>query len=221
MTATEQKAREDILKMMESNKAIFIVGCGDCATVCQTGGEVEIEEMKAFLEESGKTVTGSVMPDSSCQVLDLKRLLKQEKEAVAAADAVLVLSCGAGVQAAAENCPDKAVYPGCNSLFIANTTRLGNLHEWCSTCGECIIAEYGGICPVTRCPKGQVNGPCGGTDSGKCEVDSEQDCVWTLIYKRFEKVPGKDNVEGKFFGAKNFQKAKSPGKRIFEPRRGG
>jgi hypothetical protein len=220
MTATEQKAREDILKMMENDKAIFIVGCGDCATLCQTGGEHEIAEMKAFLEESGKTVTGSVIPDSSCQVLDLKRLLRGQKEAVSAADALLVLSCGAGVQAATENCPDKPVYPGLNSLFIANTTRLGNLHEWCSTCGECIIDEYGGICPVTRCPKGQVNGPCGGTNAGKCEVDNEQDCVWTLIYQRLEKIPGKENVEAKIFGAKNFQKAKSPGKRIFEPRRG-
>ena len=220
MTATEQKSREDMLKMMEHDQAIFIVGCGDCATLCQTGGEHEIAEMKTFLEESGKTVTGSAIPDSSCQVLDLGRLLRQEKEALAAADAVLVLSCGAGVQAATECVKDKPVYPGLNSLFVANTTRLGTLHEWCSTCGECVIAEYGGICPITRCPKGQVNGPCGGTNNGKCEVDSEQDCVWTLIYQRFEKVPGKDNVEGKIFGAKNFQKAKNPGKRIFEPRRG-
>jgi hypothetical protein len=220
MTATEQKAREDILRMMENDKAIFIVGCGDCATVCQTGGEHEVAEMKAFLEENGKTVTGSAIPDSACQVLDLGRLLRGEKDAVGAADALLVLSCGAGVQAAAENAKDKPVYPGLNSLFIANTTRLGNLHEWCSTCGECVIDEYGGICPVTRCPKGQVNGPCGGTSAGKCEVDSEQDCVWTLIYQRLEKVPGKENLEQKIFGAKNFQKGKSPGKRIFEPRRG-
>ncbi|MHB8996391.1 MAG: methylenetetrahydrofolate reductase C-terminal domain-containing protein [Armatimonadota bacterium] len=221
MTATEQKAREDILKMMENDNTIFIVGCGDCATVCQTGGEHEIAEMKAFLEENGKTVSGSVVPDSTCHVLDLGRLLRGQKEAVASADALLVLACGAGVQAAAEVAKSQSVYPGLNTLFIANTTRLGNLHEWCSSCGECVIDEYGGICPVTRCPKGQVNGPCGGTSDGKCEVDSEQDCVWTLIYQRLEKVPGKESLEQKIFGAKNFQKGKSPGRRIFEPRRGG
>lgn len=219
MTATEQKTREEILKMLENDTAIFIVGCGDCATVCQTGGEVEVEEMKAFLEENGKQVTGSVVPDTTCQVLDLARLLRAQKEAVSAADAILVLSCGAGVQSASATV-DKPVYAGCNSLFIANTQRLGNLHEWCSTCGECVVSDYGGVCPITRCPKGQVNGPCGGTDQGKCEVDPEQDCAWTLIYQRFDKVPGKEQVESTYFAPKNFQKAKHPGKRIFEPRRG-
>ncbi|MEN6544830.1 MAG: methylenetetrahydrofolate reductase C-terminal domain-containing protein [Armatimonadia bacterium] len=220
MTTTEQKAREEILATIGDDQKVFIVGCGDCATLCQTGGETEVEEMTAFLQESGKTVTGSVIPDSTCQVLDLGRLLRQNKEAVQQADAVLVLACGAGVQSATANLADKTVYSGCDSLFIGNTQRMGNLHEWCSTCGDCVINEYGGICPVTRCPKGQVNGPCGGTDQGKCEVDSEQDCVWTLIYQRLEKVPGKEKVESTFFGPKNFQKSKHPGKRIFEPRRG-
>jgi len=218
MTATEQKAREEILKMLENDETIFIVGCGDCATLCQTGGEVEVEEMKQFLEESGKKVSGTVVPDSACQVLDVARLLRQQKEAVAAADSVLVLSCGAGVQSVVESQKDKAVHPGCNSLFIANTKRLGQLHEWCSTCGECVID---GVCPITRCPKGQINGPCGGTDQGKCEVDPEQDCVWTLIYQRFETVPGKEKVAETVYGAKNFDKARHPRRRVFEPRRGG
>lgn len=221
MTATEQKTRDQILEMVKNDNAIFIVGCGDCATLCQTGGEVEVAEMTKFLQENGKTVTGSVIPDSSCQVLDLGRLLRQNKEAVKAADALLVLACGAGVQSAVENVKDKPVYPGCDSIFVADTLRLGNLHEWCSTCGDCVIADYGGICPVTRCPKGQLNGPCGGTDKGKCEVDPEQDCAWTLIYKRFETVPGKEKIASTFMGGKNFLKTKRPGKRIFEPRRGG
>jgi hypothetical protein len=221
MTATEQKAREEILKMLQNDQKVFIVGCGDCATVCQTGGEVEVGEMKEFLEASGKEVTGSLIPDSACQVLDVSRLLRQNKEAVANADGVLVLCCGAGVQSLVENLKDKPVHPGCNSLFIANTKRLGQLHEWCSTCGECVIDEYGGVCPITRCPKGQVNGPCGGTDQGKCEVDSEQECVWTLIYQRFETVPGKEKVEETVYGAKNFLASRHPGRRVFEPRRGG
>ncbi|NPV45679.1 MAG: 5,10-methylenetetrahydrofolate reductase [Armatimonadetes bacterium] len=221
MTATEQKTREEILKMLENDETIFIVGCGDCATICQTGGEVEVAEMKQFLEESGKKVSGTLIPESACQVLDVARLLRQQKEEVAAADSILVLSCGAGVQSVVENLKDKPVHPGCNSLFIANTKRLGQLHEWCSTCGECVIDEYGGVCPITRCPKGQVNGPCGGTDQGKCEVDPEQDCVWTLIYQRLEHVPGKEKVETTLYGAKNFDAGRHPRKRVFEPRRGG
>lgn len=221
MTATEQKAREEILRMLENDQSVLIVGCGDCATVCQTGGEVECAEMKAFLEAQGKQVTGIIVPDSACQVLDMGRLLRQNKEAVEGADGVLVLCCGAGVQSLVENLKTKKVHPGCNTLFVANTKRLGNLHEWCSTCGECVVDEYGGICPITRCPKGQVNGPCGGTDNGKCEVDPEADCVWTLIYQRFDNVPGKEKVEETIYDAKNFHASRHPRKRVFEPRRGG
>jgi len=220
MTATEQKAREEILRMLQDDQKVFLVGCGDCATLCQTGGETEIGEMKAFLEEQGKEVTGSLVPDSACQVLDVARLLRQQKEAVATADGVLVLCCGAGVQSIVDNLKDKRVHPGCNSLFVADTKRLGQLHEWCSTCGDCVIDDYGGVCPITRCPKGQVNGPCGGTDGGKCEVDSEQECVWTLIYQRFEAVPGKERVEATIFGAKDFSASRHPRRRVFEPRRG-
>lgn len=219
MTATEQKAREEILSLLQDYNKVFLIGCGDCATVCQTGGEHEVAEMTVFLEENGKSVVGNLMPESGCQVLDLKRLLRGAKEAVEEAEAFLIMSCGAGVQAATVNL-DKPVLPANNTLFLANTQRLGNLHEWCSSCGECVIGEYGGICPVTRCPKGQLNGPCGGTADGKCEVDPEQDCVWTLIYQRFEKVPGREKVESRIFDAKNNQTSRHPRRRIFEPRRG-
>jgi hypothetical protein len=220
MTATEQKTREEILKMVEADQKVFLVGCGDCATLCQTGGEFEVQEMKDFLEASGKEVTGWLVPDSACQVLDVARLIRQQKAEVEAADSVMVLCCGAGVQSVVATLEGKPVYPGCNTLFLADTQRKGQLHEWCSTCGECVIAEYGGICPITRCPKGQVNGPCGGTDKGKCEVDAEQDCVWTLIYQRFDKVPGKEKMEGTIFDAKNFHASRHPRRRVFEPRRG-
>ena len=219
MTATEQKTFEQILNMLEGEDKVFIVGCGDCATLCQTGGEAEIAEMTGKLTEAGKTVTGSVIPDSTCQVLDSARLLRKSKEALAEADSVLVLCCGAGAQAIAES-TDKRTHPGCNSLFLADTLRLGNLHEWCSCCSECVIDEYGSVCPITRCPKGQVNGPCGGSDEGKCEVDSEQECVWTIIVGRLEKVGDKANIGEKMAPLKNYQVNKHPGKRVFEPRRG-
>ena len=179
-----------------------------------------MDEISQWLAEQGKTITGSVVPDVGCHVLDIKRLLRQEKEAVEAADAILVLSCGAGVQAATATA-GRPVLPGCNTLFLGNTERKGHLYEWCSACGECVIQDYGGICPITRCPKGQVNGPCGGTDQGKCEVDPEHECVWTQIYSRFDAIPGREKVEDTLFAAKNFQLARKGRRRVFDVRRGG
>jgi hypothetical protein len=219
MTATEQKAFEEIIKMLEGEEKVFLVGCGDCATLCQTGGEAEVAEMTQKLQEAGKTVTGSVIPDSTCQVLDSARMMRKHKAELEAADSVLVLCCGAGAQAVAEN-SGKRTHPGCNSLFLADTVRLGNLFEWCSCCSDCVIDDYGGVCPITRCPKGQVNGPCGGSDEGKCEVDSEQECVWSVIVARFDKVGDKVGIGEKMAPLKNYQVNKHPGKRVFEPRRG-
>jgi hypothetical protein len=220
MTGTEKKVFEDILAALEPHKSVFLVGCGDCATVLQTGGEFEVNEMTEALEEAGKKVTGSVVPDASCHILDVKRLLRQNKEAVAEAEAFLVLACGAGVQAVAE-ASDKPVYPALDTTGQVDQFRLGQYFEWCSSCGECIVGEYGGVCPITRCPKGQVNGPCGGADQGKCEVDSENECVWTVIYERMEKMGGvPEKMEKETHEARDYQKSTRPRKMSFEPRRG-
>ncbi len=220
MIATQAKDFDELLETLAAAESIYIVGCGDCATVLQTGGEYEVEEMKGKLEEAGKTVTGTIVPDVTCQVLDIKRLLRGEKEAIEAADALLVMACGAGLQAVAEIVEDKLVYAALDTTFAADKFRGGEFYEWCSLCGECIADQYGGICPVTRCPKGQLNGPCGGSDKGKCEVDPDKDCVWALIYERLEKVGDKAEIEARIAEPKDYEKSTTPREYVFEPRRG-
>jgi len=223
MIASSKKPFEEILAMLGEAKSVFIVGCGDCATQCQTGGEVEVAELKEQLEGAGKTVTGTTVPDVACNVLDTARVLRKQKDEVAAADAIVVLSCGTGVQSVADSQEDKPVYPGLNSLFSAITRRKGQIYERCVCCGECVVGDYAGICPVARCPKGQLHGPCGGYDDGKCEVDREQDCVWALILERAEKTGQTYAVMGTLGGqpAKNYEVSKHPKELVFEPRKGG
>ncbi len=220
MIISEGKPFEEVLEMLADHDSVFVVGCGECATECQTGGEYEVNEMSKRLTEAGKTVTGSVVPDVTCQVLDVGRLLRKSKEAVGAADAMLVLACGGGAQAVAAS-TDKPVVSGVNTLFLGDTLRHGQFYEWCSACGNCIVDQFGGICPVTRCPKGQVNGPCGGTtDDGKCEVDPENDCVWVLIWEHLDKIGAdKQRVAAAMHVPRDYSIYQQPASRIFEPRR--
>ena len=223
MIASSKKTMDEILSLLDGYNSIFVIGCGDCATQCETGGEVEVEEMTQALTEAGKTITGSMLPDVACNVPDNARLLRKNKDAVAAADAVLVLSCGTGVQATADNLEGKPVFAGLNSLFSAITGRKGQIYERCVCCGDCVVGEYAGICPLARCPKGQLHGPCGGYDDGKCEVDRNQPCVWTLIFERAEKTGQLEALKAKvgMKGPKDYEVSKHPKEVVFEPRRGG
>ena len=193
MIIAKKKPIEEIIASLTGDKSVFIVGCGECATVTETGGEKEVAEMKAALEAAGKKVVGVDMVAAGCQELDLKRILRAHKEAAEETDAFLVLSCGAGTQAVREG-TDKHVVPGTDSLFLGNIKRSGNYEEKCSLCGKCVLDDYGAICPVTRCAKGLLNGPCGGTNHGKCEVDPDKDCAWVLIYDQLKKEGRADKL---------------------------
>ncbi len=223
MIASKKKPIEEILGYLQDAQSVFIIGCGDCATQCETGGETEVAEMKQALEAAGKTVTGTAVPDVTCNILDTARLLRKQKEAVAAAEAILVLSCGTGVQSVAESQESKPVYPGVDSLFSAVTARKGQIYERCVCCSDCVVGDYAGICPMARCPKGQLHGPCGGYDDGKCEVDRNQSCVWTLILERAEKTGQLEGVLEHMgaAGVKDYQANKHPAELVFEPRRAG
>jgi ferredoxin len=189
----KKKPIQEIIDSLEGDETVFIVGCGECATVTQTGGEKEVAEMKAALEGAGKKVLGVDMVAAGCQELDLKRILRQHKEEAAETDAFVVLSCGAGTQSVREG-TDKHVVPGTDSLFLGNIQRAGNYEEKCSLCGKCVLDEYGAICPVTRCAKGLLHGPCGGTNHGKCEVDPDKDCAWVLIHQQLKKEGREDKL---------------------------
>ena len=187
MIITKEKDKNEILKYLESENKIFIFGCGECATVCKTGGEKEVNQMKKFLATNGKVVTGFVIPDAPCVASQVRTALGKNKKAVGESDALIMMACGLGAQCLKENLREpKPVHVICDTLFMGEVDKDGNFLERCSACGECILELTGGICPVTRCPKGLMNGPCGGVDKGKCEVDKEIDCVWALIYNELK-----------------------------------
>lgn len=185
MIITVAKPFEQLLKDLAPYRRVFVVGCAACATKCQTGSEEAVAKMIGELEKAGKEIAGSCILDTPCDMRVAKRDIGRSKEA-AAADALLILACGAGVQAV-EKVIDRPLVPGLDPVFTGTTERIGVYHELCSICGECIAGRTGGICPVTRCAKGLVNGPCGGTVNGKCETDLNRDCVWALIFEKMRK----------------------------------
>lgn len=207
MHATIQKPLEEILRYLDGEEKVFIVGCGNCAAKCRSGGEAQVEEMKARLEEEGKAVTGRVTPPSTCKLSDVKRLLTGEHgEAVGEADSLLVLACGQGVHTVLDaTSSEKMVHPGCDTIFGGETVSEDFITEFCSLCGDCLIEYTGGLCPLTLCPKGLLNGPCGGAIDGKCEVDRERDCGWELIYERLKAI-GRLDLMYKYHEPKDYSK---------------
>ncbi|MFH1577890.1 MAG: methylenetetrahydrofolate reductase C-terminal domain-containing protein [Candidatus Omnitrophota bacterium] len=214
MIITEQKPIQEILDSLKGYKKIFLVGCGECSTVCKTGGEIEIEQMKKILEGNSKVITGSVIPSAPCIASQVKTALAKNMKALRESEAILLLSCGLGVQSVKDN--DRlglVVMPGCNTQFIGVVDGKGNLHEKCSACGECVLGVTAGICPITICAKGLLNGPCGGMDKGKCEVDKDKDCAWVLIYKELDKKKQLDQLQ-KIRAPRDFKKVPRPQKKI-------
>lgn len=185
MIVSTQKPLDQILPALAGGSRVFIIGCAKCATVCKTGGEEEVFRMQEELTAAGKEVTGTIIIDETCHMLRTGRDLRSRKEQVDEADFLLVLSCGAGIQSVAE-ASEKKVVAGSDSKFLGNIRRFGQFEQRCSLCGDCRLNDTGGICPVTVCPKGMLNGPCGGMEAGNCEVDNTNRCVWVTIYERLE-----------------------------------
>jgi len=210
MIITEQKKLEKILENLKEAKSVYVIGCGRCATSCETGGEKQVKEMAAKLKKKGKNVTGSKVIEAPCDDRLVVKDLKSEKKALDSSDALLVMSCGAGVQTVAELI-DNSVYPALESLFLGRTKRLGKFYEMCAMCGECVLEETAGICPVARCSKHLLNGPCGGSHKGKCEVDDKYDCAWYLIFEKLKKQ-GKTAQLKKFMKPKDYSKVVRPRK---------
>ena len=210
MIVTRKKDRERLLENVKDYGSFFLLGCAECATLCGTGGEEQLAEMKALLEAHGKKVQGTFAAKAGCQVLGTRLELKPFKDAIAASDCIIVMSCGAGTQSAVELFGDKAVYPANDSLFLGNMTRMQAFDERCSLCGECILDRTGGICPVTACPKGILNGPCGGTRDGRCEIDPDIECAWVRIYNRMEKINRLEQFRSSTIGPKDWSASAKP-----------
>lgn len=185
MIISQVKPKEEILGFVKTAQNIIIAGCSLCATTCKSGGQEEIDSLKKELEEKGKSVIGTIVLDPACNLLKTKKDMKVFRQQMDEVDAVISLACGDGTQTLAKVLP-KPVYPGNNTMFIGEIERVGQYEEACMACGDCELGWTAGICPVTRCAKGLLNGPCGGAKNGKCEVNHENDCAWIMIYNKLK-----------------------------------
>jgi Methylene-tetrahydrofolate reductase C terminal. len=183
MLITELKSKEAITSLLTGK--VFIINCHGCKEV--SFPEKEAEELEKELLAAGK-VTGILTTDYICNPENLTLRLERRKTMLEEADAVLVLSCGVGVQTVAEALPGKKVYAGCDTVRLPGFQGVTPLEVNCDQCGECFLNLTGGICPLTACSKSLVNGQCGGSKNGKCEVDPNMECGWERIYRRLEAI---------------------------------
>jgi hypothetical protein len=206
MHATIQKPMEEIMGYIKPGERVFVVGCGNCAAKCHSGGEPETREMAQRLEQLGVKVAGYACTDggvSLCKLAIVKKMLNETyKLQTENADSFIILACGQGIHTVMDATDGGLVHPGCDTIFGGETVADDYITEYCSLCGECIVESTGGLCPVTLCAKSLLNGPCGGAKDGKCEVDRNRDCGWQLIYDRL-KALGRLDEMGKYVTPKN------------------
>ena len=201
MIISTPKPLSELVTAMEAERSLFLVGCSICAAACRVGGEKETSAMRSQLERLGKTVTGTAVLPGACSAFEAHRGLLLHEPEIAHADGVLVLTCGGGVQNVVQMLSDLGrptlpVHPGADTLMQAETTGPLEFAQHCSLCGDCRLEDTGGICPTTRCAKGLLNGPCGGTREGRfCEVHPEHECAWVMIYRRLEQLGRLDRLQ--------------------------
>jgi ferredoxin len=196
MIIAERKPFQEIDRAVDAYDKILVVGCGTCVAVCLAGGEKEVgllaSQLKLAAGLQGRRIeVGEITVERQCDLEFLEPLC----DFVADYDAILSMACGAGVQFLAQLCHFKPIFPAVDTTFIGVNNAIGHYTERCRACHHCYLGITGGICPVTMCPKGLLNGPCGGTLNGKCEVDPLKDCAWSKIYQRLELEGRLDNLK--------------------------
>jgi len=188
MIFAELKPVEGLIEIAKRYRRVAIVGCATCVAECAVGGEVQVQELAALL--------GLALRKEGCEVeiltLTIERQCEREffeeaQSVLDEADAIISLACGIGVQALAEHFDSLPVFPGVNTSALVIREDDGLWESRCAACGDCVLGETFGLCPIARCAKSLLNGPCGGTrDDGKCEVNEEMDCIWAKIVERAE-----------------------------------
>lgn len=196
MIVAKQKSLEEIRQMIEGYERILLLGCGTCVAICMAGGDREVAVLASSLRLADKISSKNRMfrehtVERQCEWEFLDAIEEQVKEV----DAILSLGCGVGVQAISERFPKIAVLPGLNTLSMGMPQEEGVWVERCSGCGNCILHKTGGICPITRCAKSLLNGPCGGSVGGKCEIDPDTPCAWQTIYDRLADMGQLDKLQ--------------------------
>ncbi|MFC1580208.1 methylenetetrahydrofolate reductase C-terminal domain-containing protein [Thermodesulfobacteriota bacterium] len=187
MITAERKPMEEIITCVEPYTRILLVGCNECVTVCSAGGRKEVGLLSSALQmafmQQGKSLEVMEMTlERQCDPEYVEELVNQ----IDRADAVLSMACGCGVQEVARRFREKPVFPALNTSFMGASERQGVWAERCQGCGDCLLGLTGGICPVARCSKRLLNGPCGGSSNGKCEISPDMDCAWQLIWDRLK-----------------------------------
>jgi len=192
---TTQKPEEEVFAALENYKIkkVVVVSCGTCAALCQTGGTEGLEQWTNKLREKGYVVTTGIVSEDVCDNRVMKKDLRNIDVDIAKSDGILTLSCGLGAQSIghtiSDKYPNKPVVVANDTQFMGETERIGRFYMRCMGCGDCLLNETGGICPVTTCAKALMNGPCGGMVDGKCEVGKyEVDCGWILIFNRLKQM---------------------------------
>jgi len=213
MHATIQKPVEEVVGFIRPDEKVFVVGCGNCAAKCHSGGEPETRKMAERLTKRGINVVGYACTDSGvslCKLAITKKMLTDTyKSQAEEADSFIILACGQGIHTIMDATDGGKVHPGCDTIFGGETVSEQFITEYCSLCGECIVEQTGGLCPLTLCGKGLLNGPCGGAKNGKCEVDPDRDCGWIIIYERLKKLGQLDKMK-KYVEPKDHSKWSRP-----------
>lgn len=213
MIVAEQKPLQEIKSLLGEAQKVLVVGCGTCVTVCFAGGAREAAIMASSLRMASKLDgVPKEVTDVTVQRQCEWEYLDEIREQVAQADVILSLGCGVGVQAIAEHFPQKWVVPGLNTKFMGLPLEQGVWAERCAACGDCILGLTGGICPIARCSKSLLNGPCGGSEGGHCEINPDIPCAWQLIYDRLSSM-GKLDVLLEIQPPKNWSTARDGGPR--------
>ncbi len=214
MIVAERKTIPELLDIVKKHKKLLVLGCGTCVTVCLAGGQREVGIISSALRMAAK-LKGLAL---EVEELTIERqcdnvFIAQAAEAIERNDAVLSVGCGAGVQAVAERYGSKPVYAGLDTAFIGILEERGIWTEKCAACGECLLHQYGGICPITRCAKHMLNGPCSGSREDRCEVRPDRLCAWQLIYRRLKDIGQLDRLKG-IKPPKNWNKSIDGGYRV-------
>ncbi len=195
MVVAEQKPLREILEMLQPYQKILVAGCKGCVTVCNAGGKKEVEILAAELriarkKEGRATDVKEITLERQCD----PEYIEQLEPVLSDREAILSIACSVGPQYIARRFLDKPVFPGLNTTFIGGSLEHGVFAEFCQACGACGIHNFGGLCPIARCSKSLLNGPCGGSSKGKCEISKEIDCVWQLIYDRMTRLGQLDRL---------------------------
>lgn len=196
MIVGKQKPLEEIWKMIQPHKKVLVFGCNTCVAVCHEGGNKEAEILASLLRMKAEQEGVSMeIVDSGIERQCEHEFFESATAAIEGSDAVLSTACGVGVQFMAEKYKKLPIYPGLNTTFLGAVETPGFMEEKCQACGNCMLGVTGGICPVARCAKRIMNGPCGGSSNGKCEINSETDCAWQLIVDRMKLIGKLDEYE--------------------------